>query len=324
MKVLQSYIMLLFILAFSVSCKQSVKETHSGSDTSNFSHIYETKEITNQVRDSIGRYHFIHLSGGYTYVDVTGNVSKETLVLVHGFSVPSYIWDSTYLAAQAKGLHVIRYDMFGRGFSDRPETIYSVEFMAKQLEEVIDSLTPNTPINLAGLSWGGRVVSYYTATHPSKVKRLILVDPSGFETIDKKDATPVKICNREVAKALRENAPHMAESQLDDFYKPDRFLYWPDLYRPQMEYKGFVHALLSTKANMRDLHPEMKQIGDSNIPVLLLMGSHDAVINPDKTIPEAQRVIPQIKVVKIAEAGHLPHIENTKAFNKVFFQFLEE
>lgn len=296
----------------------------SATSTGSSTHYFESKVIDQHLRDSIGKNHFIKLSAGYTFIDTTLTTDKEIIVLVHGYSVPSYIWDSTYLAAKKKGFGVIRYDMFGRGYSDRPETVYSVEFLSTQLEELLDKLAPETAVNLVGLSCGGRVVSYYTATHPARVKKLVLVDPSGFETVDKKDNKPVKLCDREVAKALREKAPHMADSQLEDFYKPERFAYWPDLYRPQMEYKGFVHALLSTKANMRDLHPEMGQIGNSGIPVLLLMGKHDTVIYPEKTIPEAQRLIPQIEVVKVVEAGHLPHLENSRGFNKAFFQFLTE
>jgi alpha-beta hydrolase superfamily lysophospholipase len=63
---------------------------------------------------------FIRLSDGVTHYDLTGPDSGPTIVLVHGFSVPYYIWDSTAAALSAAGHHVLRYDEFGRGLSDRP------------------------------------------------------------------------------------------------------------------------------------------------------------------------------------------------------------
>ena len=63
---------------------------------------------------------FVTLSQGTTFYDVAGPDTGRVVVLVHGFSVPSYIWDSTFTALTAAGYRTIRYDVFGRGWSDRP------------------------------------------------------------------------------------------------------------------------------------------------------------------------------------------------------------
>ncbi len=288
-------------------------------------HYFETKAINQQVRDSIGADHFIQLSDGYTYYELGGpDDAEETIVLVHGFSVPSYIWDSTYTASIEKGYRVLRYDVFGRGFSDRPEIVYDINLSYRQLDELTNKLEIKKPFNLVGLSWGGRIVSYYTALQPASVKNLILVDPSGFEPVEKQDSTEIKLCNREVAKALREQAPSMASSQLADFYDPKRFGYWPELYLPQMEYKGFVHALLSTRKNKRSFNAYMTKVSQSGVPVKMIMGKEDQVVKPAETIPLAEAQIPAIDITLIGKAGHLPHIEQTQEFNKVFFEFLEQ
>lgn len=37
---------------------------------------------------------------------------------MHGFSVPYYIWEPTFAALVQAGLRVLRYDLYGRGYSD--------------------------------------------------------------------------------------------------------------------------------------------------------------------------------------------------------------
>ena len=44
-----------------------------------------------------------------------------TVVLAHGFSVPYFVYDPTFEFLTQAGFRVLRYDLFGRGFSDRPQ-----------------------------------------------------------------------------------------------------------------------------------------------------------------------------------------------------------
>src|SRR4051794_38120912 len=67
---------------------------------------------------------FVHLSSGVTHYELRGPAAARTVVLVHGFSVPYYIWDSTTAALEANGFRVLRYDELGRGLSDRPNAAY--------------------------------------------------------------------------------------------------------------------------------------------------------------------------------------------------------
>jgi pimeloyl-ACP methyl ester carboxylesterase len=89
------------------------------------------------------------------------------VILVHGFSVPYYIWDGTYDSLVQAGFHVIRYDEFGRGFSDRPDVIYDPVLYRNQLHDLITSLKLQTPVSLAGVSFGGAVVSDFVVHYPA-------------------------------------------------------------------------------------------------------------------------------------------------------------
>ena len=121
---------------------------------------------------------FITLGDGVTHYDVAGPDSGQRVMLVHGFSVPAYIWDSTVTALTGAGFRVARYDQFGRGYSDRPDIPYTADLFDRQLLQLLDSLGWRDPVSLVGLSNGGPVTANFTGRHPERVRSLTLVDPA--------------------------------------------------------------------------------------------------------------------------------------------------
>jgi len=98
---------------------------------------------------------FIPLSDGVTHYELSNPHLKETVVLVHGFSVPYFIFDPTFEFLTNSGFRLLRYDLFGRGFSDRPEARYNIELFLRQLGDLLDELGLTLPVSLVGLSTGG-------------------------------------------------------------------------------------------------------------------------------------------------------------------------
>src|SRR4029079_19168873 len=120
---------------------------------------------------------FVRLSDGMTHYELLGPDSGATVLLVHGFSVPYYIWDSTATALSSKGYRVLRYDEYGRGWSDRPKGAYDADMYDRQVKDLLDSLHIAGPVHLAGVSMGGWVTGTYAGRNPDRVRSLILVDP---------------------------------------------------------------------------------------------------------------------------------------------------
>lgn len=56
---------------------------------------------------------YVRLGSGVTHYELAGAKDARTVVLVHGFSVPYYIWDPTFDALTAAGFRVLRYDLTG-------------------------------------------------------------------------------------------------------------------------------------------------------------------------------------------------------------------
>src|SRR5258706_14425412 len=114
----------------------------------------EIKELNNETRKFAGG-SFIQLANGITHYELDGNESGEVVVLVHGFSVPYFIYDPPFKFLTESGFRVLRYDLFGRGFSDRPHCDYNLDLFVNQLADLLDAFRFTRPVNLIGLSMGG-------------------------------------------------------------------------------------------------------------------------------------------------------------------------
>jgi pimeloyl-ACP methyl ester carboxylesterase len=256
---------------------------------------------------------FVTLSDGMTHYQVAGPETGQVVVLVHGFSVPMYIWDSTFVALSAAGFRVIRYDLFGRGWSDRPDVAYDGNMYDRQLDELLDSLRVSQPVNLVGLSFGGFVTSHYTVSHPRRVRTLTMVDPSSTSrTLPGLLTTPV--IGPWVWQVSQ--VPGMAEGQASDFLHPEHYPTWADQYRPQMEYKGFGRALLRSAitSSKTDFPALFADVSKTSVPVLLVWGKQDQTV-PIALSEVARTNIPALQFFPVDSAGHLPHIEQAALVN---------
>ncbi|HEX3867189.1 MAG TPA: alpha/beta hydrolase [Gemmatimonadaceae bacterium] len=264
---------------------------------------------------------FIRLSDGVTHYDVSGPGSGRLVVLVHGFSVPYYIWDSTAAALAGAGFRVMRYDEYGRGWSDRPNVEYTADLYDRQLGELLDSLHVRDKIDLAGVSMGGWVAGTFTARHANRVRTLTLIDPVAGRTAESlgKFGTPV------IGELLwqYEAVPKLPDGQAGDFLEPQRFPGWADRYREQMRYHGFGRSLLSTRratlnANMDTVYAS---VGRTPVPVLLLWGMSDRTV-PLERSTGVRLAMPNADFHAIRGAAHLPILEQASTTDSLMLVFL--
>ncbi len=277
----------------------------------------ETQQLTVEVRKTTdGSY--IELSQGITHYQQANKGADKTVVLVHGFSVPYYIWQPTYAFLAEQGFHVIRYDLLGRGYSDRPDLIYDQALFDKQLMDLLAGLAIDKPVDIIGLSMGGAIVAKFAADHPEKVNKVIFVDPSHRPFYSDKLGIP--IIGEFIATVFM--MPKAAEGQTSDFYKPEDFPEWTVKYQDQMQYKGFRNAILSTLRNFAkpDKLCLYEKIGNSGMESLLIWGRQD------KTLPltDSVRVAKALKTETfiVEESGHLPHYEHPEIVNPKILSFL--
>ena len=259
---------------------------------------------------------FVELSAGHTYYR-TSNMSdcKNPIVLVHGFSVPSYIWDPTFDFLTRKQRCVLTLDLYGRGFSDNPDVDYTDTLFATQVLELMDyfALERGTFI---GLSNGGRVISQLAGLEPDRVEGLIYVASSGFRDVVRSPDT--RVTQAEID-ALIATYPQLPEGQLADFKYPDRFPDWANRYADLLIHKGFARALISTRKNhdsteLDRIHADLQE---STIPVTTIWGDSDTVVVYQDFAEKLDRLLPRRSEYTVPESGHLPHMENPEYFHEI-------
>ena len=152
------------------------------SQNTTFESIVKNDQFRSEIINTAAG-HFVALNDGFTYY-LEENPTSEigTVVLVHGFSVPSYIWEMTFETLKNNGYHVVALDLYGRGYSDNPDRDYTDALMANQVLELMSHLRISKA-HLVGLSNGGRIISQTAALKPSMVQSLIYVSSNSFEDI---------------------------------------------------------------------------------------------------------------------------------------------
>jgi pimeloyl-ACP methyl ester carboxylesterase len=266
---------------------------------------------------------FIDLPNGVVHYEFGGPVGGEMVVLVHGFSVPAYIWDPTFKSLTSAGYRVLRFDLYGRGHSDRPDVAYTNSFFADQLDQLTRALSVDTPFNLLGLSMGGPITAEFANRHPGRVKRLVLIDPMVFTPSE----DDISFVNLPVIGEYMTNVyliPQLAAGQTGDFQDKDRFPDWESRFREQMQYYGFRRAILSTVREWlnADILDEYEKLGKSGTPVQLFWGREDQTV-PLKFSNKLLELVPQAKLTVIDHAGHIPHYELPEIFNPLLLEYLQ-
>ncbi len=291
-----------------------------------FPYCDETKELNEETRNSLASGAFIQLSNGITHYELGGNESDEVVVLVHGFSVPYFIYDPTFDFLSRSGFRVLRYDLFGRGFSDRPRARYNLDFFVRQLSDLLNELRVTRRVNLVGLSMGGPIASAFALRHPEKIRKLVLIDPCGARPID--TAWVIRFARIPVLAEIaygQLGSNSLVNGVANDFFDPALVQHFQERYKIQMQYKGFMRSILSTiRENMLGTNMELyRALGRSEKSILLLWGRND------KTVPFEQSTLlreamPNAEFRVIENCGHIPHYEKPDDVNPLLLNFLRQ
>jgi len=282
----------------------------------------EKLDIDQSVRDRTPG-QFARLSDGYTHYEIGGPPDGRVVVLAAGATVPYYIWDPTFTALVQAGFRVLRYDYYGRGYSDRPDIGYTQAMYVRQLAELLNALQITQPIDLAGLSYGGSVVTSFADANPDRVRSLIYVDPSFWSPYEVSVLDGMPAVWNYLTAVLDER--WWPDSQLEDFLHPERFPDWPDRYKVQLQYRGFRRAQHSTAvANARiDQGPELRRVGEHPRPVIAFWGKDDHSV-PFEFSATLLQAMPRARLVPVDESGHLPQWERPDVVHPALIAFLRE
>lgn len=269
------------------------------------------------------------LTNGVTYYETAGPERGTPIILIHGFSVPNFIWDRNFSVLADAGFRVVRYDLFGRGYSDRPKAAYDKTLFVRQLADLLDTLQIKQA-DLVSLSMGGPIAAEFAYRFQKRVRKLVFLDPAGF---DLELPLAVKLLNVPILGEIifgllgLLGTRTLLETMLNDFYSPTQETndYFIPRYQEQMKYHGFKRAILSSlRSGMLDEDLELfRRVTDLGKPVLLIWGKEDETV-PFKHSSTFMQLVPNAEFHPIDQAKHIPQFEQPGIVNQLLIGFLSQ
>jgi len=269
---------------------------------------------------------FIKLPCGETHYELKG--SGEAVVLVHGYATPYFIYDKIFDFLVEKGYKVLRYDLFGRGLSERVSGDYTPALFARQLKELTDALLPGERFFLFGTSMGGAIVTAYAAKYPKKIKKLFLLAPAGMEynapfymkMAQKPLLGEVMFCTLGGKLLLNGSCSELIFSR-------DQTDYYLEKFAEGARYKGFLKATLSSLRNTL-MRPDVTvanyvKTAENGVPVCTIWGT------ADKTMPYYQskqllKIFPDMHFYTFSNSGHIFLFDEGERTCKIIFSEMNE
>jgi pimeloyl-ACP methyl ester carboxylesterase len=264
-----------------------------------------------QVLDAGARSHapgrFVELPDGMVHYEMAGPSEGQPVVLLNNLSHPYYIWDSTFTALAEAGFRVLRYDLYGRGYSDRPDGVHDRDLFERQFLNLISALGIDRPVDLVGLSLGAAMAVVFTDRHPAMIRKLCLVSAAGFV----RKSFYIKLLCTPVLGELIMNLPGILNG-------------FPEKARPQTKYAGFRRSYLSSvrHAPIFNLWEAYEGVGKQNRPVLVIWGRRDPVHTAEAMEP-IKKLIPHVEFHAIDSAQD-PQIERPEVVNPLLIEFLRK
>lgn len=239
--------------------------------------------------------------------------SGEPLILVHGLTTSSFIWD-TLLPFLGVRHDVIAVDLLGTGDSDRPVPAdCSLAAHAERLVSLVDTLGLET-IHLVGHDIGGGIAQIFSVGNTDRVASLGLVNSVGY---DYWPVQPIVALRTPILRQLAMASLDLGMLRLvirRAVYHRDRIT--PEIFnriRNEVAAEKSRRAFLnSTRClNNSDLMVIADDLRKLRIPTLIVRGERDVYLSPEIS-HRLHREIPGSRLVEVPDGGHYIQIDEPR------------
>jgi pimeloyl-ACP methyl ester carboxylesterase len=241
------------------------------------------------------------------------------VVLMHGFPLDRSMW--TYQRSSVGSIYrVIAPDLRGHGHSAAPDGIYTVDEMADDVIEVLDSLQLTEQVVFGGLSMGGYLALSIAVRYPERVKGLMLMNTRAAA-----DTPEAATAREQLARKVEAsgNADPAVAVMLPKLFSRKTFELHPELVDRMSAHMArtparAVAGTLRGLAIRPDRTADLPRIA---VPTLVLAGAEDQLI-PFEESERMAHALPNGKLVTIPDAGHVAPLENHTAADDAILGFL--
>lgn len=273
----------------------------------------ETEHVQVAVADGI-RFHIARSGSG------------PAIVLLHGFTGSTHTWDALRPALSDR-YTAIAIDITGHGDSDAPinPARYSLTRFADDLRDILDKFGIERSA-LLGYSMGGRAALRFALQHPTRVSALIL------ESASPGIADPAERADRVASDQALATA--IERDGIAAFVERwERLPLWASHPRLSDDTRNGLRAQRLTN-RPRGLANSLRGAGAGAEPavteqllairtiVRIVAGTLDSKYVALGRVMEA--AMPEASLELVANAGHMPHLEQPGRFAELVTSFLDE
>ena len=255
-------------------------------------------------------------------------VPGKLIVLIHGFGASTFSWQPVQQSFSPCDT-VLAYDRPAFGFTERPlswkgTNPYSMAGQMQILNDIIDHFGGGKQAVLIGHSAGGQIAANYALLHPFKVSKLILESPAilnptpgaglawltyipEINQIGPALVAGIATSGDDLLRESYHDVNKMTQATYDGYHAPLKIKNW------EFAFWEFSRADKSNEI--------VEELDDFKMPVLLITGDDDRVVLTSLT-KHLAKMTPKAKLVVIANAGHLLHEEDPKAFMQAVGEFI--
>lgn len=236
--------------------------------------------------------------------------SGRPVVLIHGN--PGSVEDYTLavVGRLSQSYSVVAFDRPGHGYSERRDSMQTtVEIQALIIREALQKLALEKPV-LVGHSWGGSLVLAAAVAYGKDLAGIVLLAPAAYPSVRIEwwsllPHIPV-IGNIVVNKLTPYLGRAMVRKSVKQAYDPqevqedyiERSL---DLWMKPDHIRACAYDERTLGASLRGLS---EHYCDIEMPVVIVTGSADRLLNPEEHAYPLHKTIRNSKLVVLPETGH--------------------
>ena len=246
----------------------------------------------------------------------------QNVILVHGNSCSSAVFDRQLKNSLGNKYHVIALDLPGHGDSDRlpDHTHYTIPKYAAVIVEAAKKLNMEDAV-FAGWSLGGHIVlEAVSALKKAKGFMIYGTPPIAFPPAMEQAFHPNPAVN---VSFTPEVSQADAEGYANAFFAPGKKA--PNKFvKDILKTDGNARAGLGASIQPNGYADEVEIVANMKQPLAVFHGVAEQLINADYIASLEMPTLWKKKIQFINKAGHAPHWENSRSFNAKLSAFIED
>lgn len=265
------------------------------------------------------------------------------MLFLHGYPFFSAGWQPL-LDRFEKTHRVIAPDNRGFGFTDKPQAVneYHISRLVKDVEALVQKVSPDRPIVLVGHDWGGALAWAVAQSHPKLIEKVIVINAPPHNVllhmlktnqVQQKASRYIEILKTDkVEAAFKTRGAEMlwrygfhrmlANGHITEEYKSAFFSAWSDTEAM----RGAMNWYRANIPRIEDITDELywpSKNARVTVPSLLITSENERTFTRE-TFEKIANIADDYTMKVIPEAGHTPFFEKPNEVENIIREFLSK